>query len=595
MKSLIYKVNLVLILAIGLGSCKKGIDQFLETPPTISLNEEVVFSSRQNIEQYISTGYVFSIPTFMQSRDNSVASSPTGVNPATQNTIFSGATDEAETSATFPAPQDWNVAGITTINILDKEDYMYFARFKGVRVANILLERIDAAPVDNAYKIQVKAEAKFLRAINNFETFKRYGGIQIINKRLTSDEANVMPRSSIKETIDFIVKDCNEALADFPTNFPLPSQKGRVNKSAILALKSRVLLYAASPLFNTATPYISFAHNELICYGNYDKERWKLAADAAQAALDQTVIDGFSLLDNPLKRDPAPVNKAVLGNYRESWELPDNNELILSYKGFPSSNRFGHPWQHVLPGQIPGSDSFWSGTAVNHAFVKRYEKKADGSVQNWQFTGNDLVQKYAELDPRFAQTIAFNGSRFCSQIPSLETFVGGVHATTPTGYWMKKLVPDALYTGNMVPIVSVFRVNELLLNLAEAANEYADVPPANAYTALNKIRTRSGMPNLPTGLTKGQFRIRLQNERAIELAFENYRFWDLRRWLIADLGTMNGDILGLKITKILPFTGQFKYEEFKVEPRTFNKNMYLHPIQRDELLKNPNLVQNPGW
>lgn len=600
MRNSVLKISIAFIILIHTSSCKKGIDEFLETPPGVSLNEDAVFSSREQIEQYISTGYQFSIPTFLPQRDaigTAIASSPTGGAPNAQQTIFAGATDEAESSADFVANQNWNIGAINPIIILNQEDYMYFARFKGIRIANILLERIDAAPVDESYKNQVKAEAKFLRAINNFETFKRYGGYQIIDKRLTVEEANTIARSTIKESIDFIVKDCDEAFAELPAGFPDAVQKGRVNKSAILALKARTLLYAASPLFNTGTPYLSFTNNELICYGNFDNERWKLAAAAARDAITQAGAEGFLLLDNPAKRDPAPVSGAVLGNYRESWELPDNNELILSYKGYPASGRFGFPWQHVIPGpNVPSFDGFWSGTSVNHRFIKRYEKKIDGTPQNWQSSGNDLVQKYNQLDPRFSQTVGFNGSRFSNNTPILETFTGGVHAVNcKTGAWMKKLVPDNLYTGNQVPTISVYRFNELLLNLAEALNEHEGAPSTEAYDAINRIRLRSGMPPLPAGLSKEQFRERVRNERAIELAFENYRFWDIRRWLIAeDDGIMRGNVLGLRITR-LPAAGQFAYEEFVLEPRVFNRQQYLHPFQRDEVIKNPNLVQNPGW
>ncbi|MFC4198826.1 RagB/SusD family nutrient uptake outer membrane protein [Pedobacter jamesrossensis] len=606
MKSLLYKTTLMLLVCMSF-SCKKDITQFLEKPPGISLDEDKVFSSQEEIEQYISTGYQYSIPTFFGVRDGlngTLTVSPTGRIPTQATTIFAGATDEAESTADFTSNNAWNGGSVQPTTILGDEDVMYFARFKGIRLANILLERIDAAPVTAAYKQQVKAEAKFLRAINNFETFKRYGGFQIINKRLTAEESSTLARSSIQACVDFIIKDLDEAFTELPAGFPVEAQKGRVNKSAIAALKSRTLLYAASPLFNTGTPYISYGNNSLICYGNFSAQRWQLAADAALVALNTATGEGFQLLNDPAKRNPVPVNRAVLGNYRESWEAPDNNELILSYKGFPSSGRFSHPWQHVLPNMDPPFDGYFSGTAVNHRFIKRYEKK-DGTVQTWGSSGNDLVQKYSELDPRFAQTVGFNGSRFSQNQPILETFQGGVHSRTcKTGAWMKKLVPDLLYAGNLVPIISVFRYNELLLNYAEAINEFQGpgvatgatppIIPVSAYDALNAIRLRSGMPPLPAGLSKDQFRLRLQNERAIELAFENYRIWDVRRWLIAENdGIMNGAVLGLRITT-LP-ASQFRYEEFVVENRVFPKRLYLHPYDRDEILRNPNMIQNPGW
>jgi hypothetical protein len=619
MKKLTYKIALSLLLFAAV-SCKRDITQFLETPPGVSLDEDKIFGSQQEIELYISTGYGLSIPSFMPYRDalfRSNAISPSGNIPRQGQTIFAGATDEAESTADFVPNQQWNAGSVQPQNIIDFEDHSYFGRFKGIRVANILLERIDAAPVDAIYKQQVKAEAKFLRAINNFETFKRYGGFQIIDKRISAQESNSLARSSVADCINFIIKDLDEAFAELPAGFPVSAQKGRVNKSAIAALKSKTLLYAASPLFNTASPYISFANNNLICYGNFDNQRWKLAADAAVIALNTAILEGFMLLDNPAKRNPPVVNGRrvsingvptdvggqVLGNYRESWESPDNDEIILACKGYGNVGRFGYPWQHVMPNN-PNFNGFFSGTAVNHRFIKRYERK-NGTLQVWPASGNDLTQKYSELDSRFAQSVAYNGSRFSNNQTRLELYEGGLHVLNcRTGTWMKKLVPDAIYSGNVVPVISVFRFNELLLNFAEAQNEFAgpDVPNSGstAREALNRIRLRSGMP--PISLTlyplndKLAFQRILRNERAIELAFENYRFWDVRRWLIAeDDGIMNGNVLRLDIKIINIATEQFSYEEKIVEPRVFQKRLYLHPFDFNEIQRNSNIIQNPGW
>ncbi|WP_068822559.1 RagB/SusD family nutrient uptake outer membrane protein [Pedobacter psychrophilus] len=648
-KKLTHKIAFAIVL-IAFTSCKKDITQFLETPPGVSLDEDKVFSSQQEIELYISTGYALSIPTFMGYRDGvptgsnfftASATSPSGVLPRQAQTIFSGATDEAESTADFVPTQQFNTGSVLPQNIINFEDHWYFARFRGLRVANILLERIDAAPVPDTYKIQVKAEAKFLRAMNNFEMFKRYGGFQIVDKRITAQESNAIPRSSVADCVNFIVKDLDEAFAELPVGFPVAAQKGRVSKAAIAALKSRTLLYAASPLFNTATPYISFANNNLICYGNPDINRWKLAVDATLIALNTAFSEGYELLDVPAKRSPVPVNGRtvsingtstvvggqVLGNYREAWEQPDNNEIILAFKGYAASGRFSFPWQHVLPNLQAQFDGFTSGTAVNHRFIKRYQTKR-GVDQTWLpigQVGNDLTQKYSDLDSRFAQSIGYNGSRYSQNQTRLELYQGGIHlANCRTGTWMKKLVPDQLYAGNVIPVISVFRYNELLLNLAEALNEFSGpgtslapsltavtatpatlanyinnfqypTIPISPYDIINKIRLRSGMPPLKANLDRDTFREALQNERAIELAFENYRFWDVRRWLIADKDILNGGITRLIIRPINIALDQFSYEEQIVEPRTFQRRLYLHPYDFNEIQRNPNIIQNPGW
>jgi hypothetical protein len=157
---------------------------------------------------------------------------------------------------------------------------------------------------------------------------------------------------------------------------------------------------------------------------------------------------------------------------------------------------------------------------------------------------------------------------------------------------MIKHIPEALGSGNVVPSTAIYRLNEFYLNYAEALNEF-EGPTSDAYAKVNAIRLRSGMPPLPAGLSKNQFRTRVQNERDIELAFEDHRFWDIRRWLIAENeGVMKGDFYGLNITKVNATT--FSWVPYVFETRTFKKEMYLHPYPLSEVLKG-SLVQNPGW
>ena len=157
---------------------------------------------------------------------------------------------------------------------------------------------------------------------------------------------------------------------------------------------------------------------------------------------------------------------------------------------------------------------------------------------------------------------------------------------------MIKHIPEALGSGNVVPSIALFRLNEFYLNYAEALNEF-EGPVADAYAKVNAIRLRSGMPAFPAGLSKAQFRTRLQNERDIELAFEDHRFWDIRRWLIAENdGVMKGDMYGIKITRVNATT--FSWVPYVFETRSFLKRMYLHPYDLTEVLKG-DLIQNPGW
>jgi starch-binding outer membrane protein, SusD/RagB family len=582
------------LIVVGI-SCKKNLKEFLDKSPGVDITEDVVFSNKANVEAYISTLYRYGMVSLLPNNDDEANSNPLNGKSFPLYGTLSGATDESENNQSFTHPQVWNSGSITNTNIISYEDNKYFARWKAIRVACILLERVDKVPgTDAAYKEQVKGEAKFMRALQNFELLKRYGGFPIVTKRFVNFDDAKIPRNSIEECVNAIVIDCDEAVTGLPVSYPA-SQRGRATKLAALALKSRTLLYAASPLFNTGTPYLSMANaadNKFICYGNADANRWKLAADAAKAVLDQAAGAGVSLIDVPSNRDPSVAN-VISGNYRTSWEKQDNTEIIIADKTLPATNRFNFPWYAIIP---PVFGSYWCGNSVTFNFQKKYEKKTTGLPQTWDAAGgNDLTVKYDELDPRFKQTVAYVGSRWSPSYPIVETFTGGSSIDgCPGGAWMKKHVSEAAAEyGSVVPSMALFRLNEFYLNYAEALNEFTP-GTAEAYAAVNTIRTRSGMPNLPAGLSQSAFRARVHNERDIELCFEDHRFWDIRRWMIAEEdGVMKGAMYGLKINK-LAGNNAYSYLPYVFETRTFLKKMYLHPYDLNEVLKG-GIVQNPGW
>jgi hypothetical protein len=465
----------------------------------------------------------------------------------------------------------------------------------------------------------MKAEAMFLRGFCYEELVKSFGGVPLILTAGTPDQA-IVPRNTYEECVNQIIKDCDEAAATLPASYPA-AMRGRATKIAALALKSRTLLYAASPLFNTATPYLSMPNatdNKLICYGNYDINRWRLAADAAKAVLDESATAGVSLTDVPANRDPTVANVAN-GNYRVSWERQDNAEIIIADKTYGALGRFNHPWYSIVP---PVYNSFFSGNSVTFNHQKKYEVKATGLPQTWDPAGGtDLLAKYNQLDPRFKQSINYVTSRWSATYPIAETWQGGNHvANNPGGAWMKKHFPDAAENQSLPPSIALFRLNEFYLNYAEALNElgtpgassapnvttaaelssyilnynYPNVP-ANAFDLVNKVRLRSAMPPIKN-LDQAQLRQRIRNERDVELAFEDHRFWDIRRWMIAEQdGVMNGPMLGLRINQS-GTSPNFLYSwvPYIFETRTFVKRMYLHPYDRTEVLKGL-LLQNPGW
>lgn len=564
------------ILCLTASSCEKSITEFLDKAPGVDVTENTVFSSKAQLETFITGTYRIGIHSIFSYNDAALI--PT----SRTYCINAPITDEAECEVTFMHPEQWNAGNITSATgLVAQEDYRYFIRWSAIRNCNIILERLNDVPnLDDAYKNQVIGEMKFIRALNYSEMLKRYGGVPIINKRFQLTDDFQVKRSTVDEVVKFISADCDDAVSKLPATYT-SNFRGRATKTAAQMLKARTLLYAASPLFNTATPYMDLGEfNTLICYGNQDSKRWQLAADAAKAALDLAPAGGFSLI----------TDKGVDKNYKFAWEQNDNAEVVLAEKVFGSRARTQFPWYGFQPVSIINA---WGGVSVIHNFVRKYEKK-DGTPQTWP-GGNDLVKKYAELDPRFAQTVGYNGAYYNRDVPLLETFQGGRHVPDcDGGAWLKKLMPDALSSSaGAVPNAIVFRLAELYLNYAEALNE-AQGPVQAAYDAVNTIRQRSGMPKLPTGLTKEEFRSRVRNERDIELAFEDHRLWDIRRWMIAQQdGVMQGAMYGLKIYKITGST-EFRYETYVFENRTFTPKMYLHPFLNTEVYKGY-LVQNPGY
>lgn len=578
-------------------SCEDMFGEYLDKPPGTDANEDSIFASTAQVELFLAACYEQALISPWRHPGHLIG------NQTIENTLgdnlaaWISQSDEGKHTAPWWISHQVNLGTMSSSGGADNRyqlDVFFNARWTALRMVHTMMERIDEVPDANrAYKDQIMAESKYLRASLYFDMFRRYGGVPVISRRFTPEEVEEMKvrRSSVAETVDFIVKDLDEAIPFLPDSYP-SNMRGRITKGSAMALKSRTLLYAASPLFNTETPYLSMpdpADNILLSYGNYDVNRWQKAADAAKAVLDWAPAGGISLV----------TNQGPDKNYRYVWEIPDNTEIILADKHQNRSDpRQNTPWQYYLGRPMGGMQ----GAQPTHTFIQNFYEKKDGTPQTWEDSGNDLDIKYAELDYRFHQTIGYNGSFWNPQRGIVALFLGpapaGAHiATNLTGYWLKKFVPDQVNSNGGNGAVINFprhRLAEIYLNYAEALNE-AQGPVAAAYDAVNTIRARSGMPALPGGLSKDEFRERVRKERGVEFAFEGHRWWDIRRWMIAE-EVNQGDFYGLKIYKNVPATNPltFRYERFVFEQRVWPKRFYLEyfPVSQVNL---GYLVQNPGW
>jgi starch-binding outer membrane protein, SusD/RagB family len=587
----IFIISIILAFAFLANSCEDMFGDYLEKPPGIDLTDVDIFSSREQFDLYLAALYAQSLISPLPGSYYRAGNNWINVNTETNYIFRMCQTDEAQFPVDWYGSHTWNSGGAQTTN--NQNDVLWPARWTAIRMLNVMLERIDDAPIDASYNLQVRAETRFLRAQVYFDLFKFYSGVPIVTDKFLPDEvADIdISRSTVEEVIDFIVEECDFAIQNLPDRYPA-NWHGRATKGAALALKSRVLLYAASPLYNTAEPILSMddpAHNSLICYGNYDVNRWQKAADAAKAVIDWAPLGGIRLIT-----DLGPDK-----NYEHVWKVMDNDEVIFADKhndGQSRTSRSAFSW--IMPRPFGGLQ----GPLATQNFVQNFYYKRDGTPQNWQNSGQNVGQLYAELDYRFHQSIGYQDSYWNEWYPQIQLFYGPPHGehyvNNITGYYVRKQVPDHVNGHHHHPVKNFiwYRLAEAYLNYAEALNEMQG-PVAEAYNAVNIIRNRSGMPNLPSGLSQEEFRERVHQERTVELAFEDHRFFDIRRWVIAHHeGVAAGSMYGLRIKRRIPPTNPqtYNYERYVFMERTFPLRYYRLNFRIAEINKGY-LVQNPGW
>ncbi|MFT3822591.1 MAG: RagB/SusD family nutrient uptake outer membrane protein [Chitinophagaceae bacterium] len=455
--------------------------------------------------------------------------------------------------------------------------------YKSIRKANLVLKNIgsvtDATP---EWISDVRGQALFCRTIAHYSAFRLYGGIPIVADVLEGDGNISIPRASVQSVVDTLVSWCDRAASLLPATRPT-TDYGRVTSLAALALKARILLYAASPLYNTpdnmkaaigAARY-GDARDSVLCYSSYSKERWKRAADAAKAVIDAASASGVVLYNTSKPTTTAKTdNYAGLGDY----EAVCNNV-------FGTTGTYGNP-EMILVNTYNQNDPNRDGWAdwgryntskvrmmgwgakndVPIEFLQMYEKN-DGT--KWSVavsaTGNDFKTYFEglNLDPRAYQSLAWGGQWYNSG----KTFLPYYKASADGGYAKGSLVDDtnagdntgsAIESSKFVARVDnnndnhfawpVLRLAEFYLSYAEALNEYSG-PAGDAFTYLNLIRQRAGMPNKDASMLPDQasFRTAIQNERSIELAFEDHRYNDLHRWLTAHV-VLNQTLHGFAVT-----------------------------------------------
>ena len=553
--------NLLLALFVALAS---GCSDMLDIKPTSFISDEAIWEDRVLIDKFVANTY---------------GSMLCGFNRCTagfgQNWSMSwagnmdSATDDFASVSDSPIYTQLNKDAITAQSCPFVSE-IWIQEYLVIRKCNTIIERV--AGVDDKVltakeKLRIDAEARFLRAFCYFDLGRTFGKAPLILKAQNLEEDLLVAPSSFAEIVEFVKDECDLYADNLPLTYP-EEEAGHATKGAFLALKSRALLYLASPLNSED-----------------DARKWDDAAVAAQAVMDLHVYELYKVGETPYRSmefDKTAANKEVIFERRFYFpEAPHNIHMMWS-----------------LDAEDAGS---WNGLYPTQNLVDAYETIDGKLIDDPTNTMYDAQDPYSNRDARFYQSIIYNGSTWETYLMSMVT-----NTVDPSkngsckprlgkarcGYGPKKFIEELdpstnIYGGyaqsNNWPY---FRYAEVLLNYAEAKNESLSVPDESVYNAVNEVRARSNQPNLPTGLSKEEMRKRIKNERRVELLLEEHRFYDLRRW--KDGNVLAEPIMGMNIYNN---NITLKYEISKVEDRVFTGEHYYLPIPLSEQEKNPLLKE----
>lgn len=503
-----------------------------------------------------------------------------------------------------------------TMSSTSTQFYPINQMFFAIRSANTYLEKAGTIPVisetDAEYINQMKGEAHAHLAYQYFKGFKLWGSLPWINKRLEGGEDPIQ-RTPFAELIDSMVYRLDLAADLLPAKWN-DRWTGRFTKTAAKALKAKILVFAASDLYNGSTPaYASgYSNPEVLGYGSYDQQRWKRAADACKEAIDVAHTAGHALYN-------------ASGTEKNIYHLAINltNEHIL-YQTFESYNSEGGwkychnmmNWPYGI-GWYNRADLAYQPTFQH---VDGYQMKngkfpidgyqgGDGTLPIISQAGIDAGysdQEFAKnRDPRFHQNIVYHGSTFGEGYndklinfdidKSVPDRTHGDWSGFVTSFMVRKFVNEALGEASSityVPVHPIIRLADIYLLYAEALNQYNDGPNAEAIQYLNNVRSRSGMPgydaaNYKGGSSKEKFQNAIKYERRVELYLEGHRYFDLRRW-------KNGEDLHVDLVGATINNGVVSRSNLNLV-NNWNDKLYFHPLHNNWVNNTPGLFQNPGY
>lgn len=609
MKRLIFFITGILLLS-GIYSCQKTFLQQPNTSGTATL--ATVYSSSTNAISALLQCY----------RGSLIQGWPGGI--GFNHGALASISGERSRGYSWHGTYNINSSGLNPNTVNDGGDSggadNFSANYTNIRANFLVAENIDQVPdMTTANKAYIKAEIAGLNAYRYMGMFIRYGGVPIVTKSFLPQDNLSVPRATLQQTLEYTLQLCETAIAGLPDNWAASTaggdQTGRLTKGAALAIKAKVLMYAARPLFNSATPYLSFAQNNLICFGSYDATRWNTAITANEAVLSWASANGYGLI-NTGGGTNIPNTKA-LDDYGTATSTPGNREVLLAYKNDNSNQSDGG-----TSGKYYNMSPYWTSNRYDtdnvgmlSNFITNYYQ-TDGTDQNWPQAGaaarpgSEYLAKIAKMEPRF---FADNLGPGFSAANNLGDNLWSVNAWN-RGLANSSVYPNASYgkgdatstkfyykAGSRVWFeFPLFRLAETYLNLAEAYNEVGNT--AKALQNLNMVHNRAGLPSIDES-NQAKLRAIIQREWAIEYYNENHRYYDVKHWKLSgiDNGIIGGPVRefqftlsGLSNTNLASTIASVNYYDAVVYQAYWAPKMFLEPFPQSEVNKLI-IIQNPGY
>lgn len=583
-------------------------EKFLQKPPSSDVTIDTIFSTAEYARRVLWNSYGYLPYSFNASNQytNSVG---------LYYGILDGLTDLCNSALTWDGVNinyyngSYNAGSEDTAN---GTKYKFTARngWKSIRMAWVFIENVDRVPDMSAdEKSRLKAEAKIVIATQYAEMIRHYGALPIVDHAIEADDAQLPRRATLQETVDFIIRMLDEAIACKELPWAVAESEsdnwnGRLTRASAMGLKTRVLLFVASPLFNSDAPYYEGeASTKLMTwFGGYDIKRWENAVKACKEFFDEMDKEKFYGLVKEAEPRMA---------FRNAYYTRGTTESLISVRRHYRTNNIG--------GIMQGSR--WGAWGPTKEYFDMFPM-ADGSDFDWdnpEHSKNPFINR----DPRLSETILLDGDIFgsgradvCRAKSNDKTnYPAGAHYNNKTvslddkglitnGIAARKFLLDRQGEWkNRVIQWPLLRLAEVYLSYAEALNECNRT--GEAYTYINAVRNRVGLGDLKPGLGKEDFREAVLRERACEFGYEEVRFYDLIRWKRKDDFTKR--LHGLHIYRhVVPagtdkFTGEYKFDFPLLTQRAWQKTggfspkWYLSAFPATEMNKGYGLVQNPGW